>query len=258
MDRLRLEKLLPDGYAVNVFNPCGNIRCRTLKDRNVAVFAVVQTPPGAVASPQVTMVASDGAMHVTVTPPSPATSAGAGPNPRVDLTVFVPAGVALNFSSVHGLVEARGSGPTVIETESGTVNARVTGALTIATESGAVNASVRKGNRWSQPVDIRTTTGDISLRLPRYADVIARMRTAGRVSCDYSTHVQQAADSHIKNVTTRISEGRHRTRGWWGRFFARLLHPTRPVQTVSLHSDRGRIDLLRHFPEWRGGKEANR
>jgi hypothetical protein len=254
MERLRIEKLLPDGYALNVFNPCGDIRCRTLKDRNVAVFAVVQTPPGATASPEVTMVESDGAIHVTVTPPRSAHQAGSGRPPRVDLTVFIPAGVALNFAGVHGLVEARGSGPAVIETESGKVSARVSGPLTVTTQSGSVSAMIRTGDRWSQPVDIRTVTGDISLRLSRYADVVALMRSAGRISSDYSTRVRQAPISHIKNVTARISEARNGRRGRWGRLFNRLLHPIRPVHTVSLHSDRGRIDLMSHFPDWQGGK----
>jgi hypothetical protein len=254
--RVRMEKLLRPDHAVNVFNPCGDIRCRTLKDRNVAVFAIVQTPPGATASPEVAMAESDGAMHVTVTPPEPVDHSAPGSRPRVDLTVFVPAGAALNFAGVHGLVEARGSGPAVIETVSGKVSARVTGPLTVTTQSGAVSASVRTGDRWSQPVDIRTVTGDISLRLPRYADVVARMRSAGRVSCDYSTRVKQAPTSHIKNVTARVSEAGGGTRGWWGRLFSRLLHPTRPVHAVSLYSERGRIDLLRHFPDWRGGTEG--
>ncbi|MBL7076381.1 MAG: hypothetical protein ISS31_02815 [Kiritimatiellae bacterium] len=246
-----MEKPLRAGHAVNVFNPCGDIRCRKLKDRNVAVFAIVQTPPGALTPPEVTMVESDGVMHVTVTPPC---VKGPG-QPRVDLTVFVPSGAPLNFATVDGLVEARGSEPVVIETESGQVNARVSGPLSVTTQSGAVNVMVRTSERWSQPVDIRTVTGDIHLRLPRYADVRARMRSAGRVSCDYSTRVEQAQSSHIKQVASRISEACRSTRGWWGRLIGRTLHPARPVHTVSLYSDRGRIDLLKHFPDWQGGEE---
>ncbi len=258
MERERIERLLPPGYAVNVYNPCGDIRCRKLKDHNVAVFAVVQTPPNALLSPQITLSESAQAVHVCVVPPPAPPGEAASATPRVDLTVYIPADAPLNLSTIHGIIEAKGIRQAVVaETESGSVTVHTSGPLAITTTSGSITAILKSKEPWSHPVSVESVTGDISLRLPRYPDIVARLRSAGRISVDYSTQVQSAHDSHIKQITARISEGRSGTRGWWGRLFSRIVHPARPVHSMQLHSQRGDIDLMHHFPDWRGGEQGD-
>jgi hypothetical protein len=103
---------------------------------------------------------------------------------RVDLAVFVPAGVALDLRSTDGFLQVRKARAAVrARSDSGSIEVSGAAGLDLRSDSGAIAASQTSGS-WSTPVAVHTRSGRIAMAVPVYADVAVDARTSGRIELE--------------------------------------------------------------------------
>jgi hypothetical protein len=168
--------------AVEVRNDYGDVRARFAGDRRLEAHSVIQrlgTAPGV----GVTVERRGDVIALTVAYP-PGRIQDADPDPpkdsydRLDMVVFVPAGIAFSGHTLRGMVEARGLQSDVrAATRSGTIEVRTTGAVDARSRDGSIVASVSEAG--AGPWLLRSETGSIEITLPAPANLDVRAETAG-------------------------------------------------------------------------------
>ena len=169
--------------AVEVRNDYGDVRARFAGDRRLELHAVIQrlgVPPGV----GVTVERRGDVIALLVAYP-PGRIQDAEPEPpkdsydRLDLVVFVPAGVAFSGHTLRGMVEVRGLESDVrAATRQGPIEVRTTGAIEARSQSGNIAASVSATS--PGPFLFLSEAGSIRVTLPPQkggADRLTRGRT---------------------------------------------------------------------------------
>jgi hypothetical protein len=171
--------------SVEVHNDYGDVRARFTDDRRLEAHAVIQrlgAPPGA----GVTVERRGDVIALTVAYP-PGRIQDSDPEPpktsydRLDLVVFVPAGITFAAHTLRGMVEARGLQSDVrAATRQGTIEVRATGAIDARSQDGSITASLSEKSEG--PFLFRSEGGSITLTLPAAGGFDARAETSGALS----------------------------------------------------------------------------
>lgn len=176
--------------ALEVVNDYGDIRARLVKEPTAEAFGVIQRLDPAPHGVGVTVERRGPVVALTVTYP-PGRQQDADPDPpkdrmdRLDLTVFVPAGVAFGARTIRGIVEARGlESDVTAATRAGDISVTTSGAVQARTTEGQVTVLLRPGPA-AGPILLQSASGSLSLTVPRHADLDIRAETAGAISTDF-------------------------------------------------------------------------
>ena len=233
IDRFEWEGGLDDATVISVENGLGDVRARGSEQGTLSVLAVLQYPEDDRSPPMVDVVRDGTRITVRVLPAAtPSPNAASGPRPRVDLSLFVPPGIRLVVSTQDGLVEAKG-----LEND---VEARsIRGDLRLVT-SGSVRAMSERGDvtvhwtgaEWATPPSIETVTGAIELWMPRDANALVAIETAGLISTDYTLEVEHRDDRAAKRATARLGNARTKIDVRSARGDVRLLRSPLPPANV--------------------------
>lgn len=221
----RLEKVsrttaVAPGTPVEIDNPIGDIRVRSTDDQVVEVLANIQLEASDAQPPRVEIAERDGTLQIEVRPISSVT----GTLPRVDLTVFSPRHSDLGLRTVAGLAEAKGiTGAVDVASERGDVVVSATGPITTRTVHGETTITFLAAGCGGAS-GVRSTTGDITVRLARDANVTVEVDTIGTITTDFSIEITPTGQGERKRGRATIGDGGCR---------------------LELTSERGRIALLR-------------
>lgn len=203
------------GTTVVVVNPFGDVRARFGGYEGVVeVQAVLQhfaaEGPRLVVEP---VTGEDGVRigvgHRSDTGGELSTRRLAGQKKRVDLVVFVPAGVALRTATEDGYTEIRGlKGDVEARSTSGDLQVRsVEGDLSLASESGSIVAVPEPLDRTTTQ-KLSTRSGGVEVYLYEEAHFTLRAATRGWVSTDFSlTLTADPNDPQLKRAEATIGKG---------------------------------------------------
>ena len=175
--------------AIEIRNDFGDIRARYAADRTLDASMVVQRlDPG----PQrvgFTVERRGPALALVVGYP-PGRVKDADPRPpkdsydRLDLVIFVPAGVALRAHTLRGLVEVRGLKSDVeAATLDGSIQVSASGTIQARSTSGEVTATVGADalRASGPPLLLQTEAGPVTLFLPPSGDADLRIDAGGEI-----------------------------------------------------------------------------
>jgi hypothetical protein len=174
--------------AIEVRNDHGDIRVRFNGERHLEALAVIQRlGPG----PERVgfTVERRGEAVALVTGYAPGRVQDSDPDPpkaafdRLDLTLFVPEGVALDARTLRGMVEARGLKSDVsARTSGGPAFVATSGTVRIRTDAGDITALLAPAAE-GPPLLLESCTGAVAVHLPAQADLDVRAEGgAGAVS----------------------------------------------------------------------------
>lgn len=183
-----------DGAApvrvLEVHNDHGDIRARFTAERRLEAFAVIQRLDPGATGVGFTVERRGAVVALTATYP-PGRIQDADPDPpkaafdRLDLTVFLPEGVALGAQTLRGMVEGRGLKSDVTATTlAGSVFLSTTGAVRVRTGSGEITALLVPA-REAGLLLFESQSGPISISLPARVDANVRVETEGPVASDF-------------------------------------------------------------------------
>lgn len=178
---------LPAGTtAMRIENPHGDVRVRITDQPKVGYYAMVQRIGEQPLDPIFDWQQQGERLQLTVRypgddhwPRNHDHSRG-----RVDLAVFVPAGVALDLRTTDGFLQVRKARAAVrARTDSGSIEVSGAAELDLRSDSGAIAASQTSGS-WSAPIAVQTRSGRIAMAVPVYADIVVDARTRGRIELE--------------------------------------------------------------------------
>lgn len=175
--------------AIDIRNDFGDIRARGAGDRVLDVTMTVQRLDPSGQRLGFTVERRGGAIALVVAyPPGRVKDAVAHPAKdsydRLDLVVFVPAGVALRAHTLRGRVEARGlKGDVDAFTEDGPIFVRTTGTTTARTVSGTITALPDAATLAvaGPPLVLASDSGTIEVTLSGQPSPELRVETAGEI-----------------------------------------------------------------------------
>jgi hypothetical protein len=176
--------------ALEVRNDHGDIRARFTAEPRLEAFVVIQRLDPGSTGVGFTVERRGSVVALTATYP-PGRVQDAEPDPpkaafdRLDLTVLVPQGVALDARSLRGMIETRGLRSDVRAfTVAGPIFVSTSGAVHLRTVSGAIDAflSLAPG---PGPLLLESESGSISANLPAQADLDLRVESGGAVVSDF-------------------------------------------------------------------------
>jgi hypothetical protein len=237
IERLQWSKSVDGPEPITAFdvrNDFGDIRARGAGDRVLDVSMVVQRLDPAGDRVGFTVERRGGAVALVVSYP-PGRIRDANPHPakdsydRLDLVVFVPAGVALRAHTLRGRVEARGLKSDVdATTEDGPIQVRVTGTTQARTVSGAITVLPDAATLVAAgpPLVLQSVSGPIDVTLTGQPGAELRVETAGEV---------------VTALPVRRSRHGDRTRVVSG-------PDPRAVRLLLISSQTGRVTIVRDDP----------
>jgi hypothetical protein len=176
--------------AIEIRNDFGDIRARLAGDRVLDASMVVQRLDPGPQGVGFTVERRGSALALVVGYP-PGRVKDADPRPpkagydRLDLTIYVPEGVALRAHTLRGLVEARGlKGDVEAATLDGSILVSAAGVLQARTTSGEITATVSPAALAGPgaPLLFQSATGAINLIVPAQGSAELRVETAGTVT----------------------------------------------------------------------------
>jgi hypothetical protein len=184
--------------ALEVVNDYGDVRARLVKEPTLEASGVIQRLDPGPAGVGVTVERRGSVVAITVAYP-PGRQQDADPDPRqdrmdrLDLTVFVPAGVAFGARTIRGIVEARGlESDVTAATRAGDISVTTSGAVQARTVEGQVRVLLRPGSAQA-PIVLQSVSGSLSLTVPAGADLDIRAETSGALSTDFPLKREAAA-----------------------------------------------------------------
>lgn len=176
--------------VVEIHNDYGDIRARFTEDRRIEAWGVIQRLGRGPEGVGLTVERRGAVVALTGAYP-PGRIQDAAPDPpkesmdRLDLTVFVPEGIALRAHTLRGMVEARGLRSDVTAaTLNGSISVSTAGSLVARSEAGAVTALL-EGTAGSRSVVIDTVSGAIDLTLPPGIGLDVRAETSAALTCAF-------------------------------------------------------------------------
>lgn len=209
IDRFTWEEATRGATSILIHNPLGDVRLRGTDGDLVSLLGILQHPDDQ-AVPAVT-VRRDGTVLRIET--AVATAADAAPSPddappaRVDLSIFVPAGLPLAITVADGLIEAKGL-DNDLETRSfrGPQRLITSGTASVFSERGDVMVHWT-GADWRRPPKVETVTGTIELWMPRATRAEVTIETAGLIATDYTLEVEHRDDRATKRARATLGGG---------------------------------------------------
>jgi len=203
------DRVLDVSMAVQRLDPAGDKVGFTVERRGSAVALVVSYPPGRI---------RDSIAH----PPKDSYD-------RLDLVVFVPAGVILRAHTLRGRVEARGLKSDVeAVTEDGPIFLRTTGTMQARTVSGEITAlpDAAALAAAGPPLVLQSVSGTIDVTLAGQPGPELRVETAGEI---------------VTSLNVRRSRHGVRTR-------VVSAPDARAVRLLLISSQAGRVRIVRDDP----------
>jgi hypothetical protein len=216
LENWKIEKIdetraLDGRTVVEISNPSGDVRCRAIEGDQVEVAAVVQHHSEDLVSARVTVESADDRLRIGVEfdrPAEPVRETEAMKRRRVDLTIFIPQGVEVSIETDRGLIEARGlSSGLEARSQTGDIKFRTNGSVQAETRSGNIEVNFSQVS-WETPSKLETTTGNLTLWIPRSSDLTIAAETRGEISTDFSIDIERPDDT--KRATARLGAGSHR------------------------------------------------
>lgn len=212
--------------AIEVRNDYGDIRARLTQDRRIEAWGMIQRLGRGAEGVGLTVERRGGVVALLVACSGRIQDALADPPKdsvdRLDLTVFVPAGVALGAQTLRGIVEARGLRSDVTAaTLEGSIFVATTGSVQARSEGGALTV-VLEAEAGTRPLVMETVSGPIDLTLPAGVDLEVRAETAASLTSAFP-------------LRYRRTSGRRRATGTIGR----------PLRDLLVRSERGEVILRR-------------
>jgi hypothetical protein len=126
---------------------------------------------------------------------------------RLDLGLFVPAGVTVSIRTEDDLIEVQDlAGRAELATDGGAIRFRGSGGLAARSESGSVFAQFRRSG-WPLPAEIETRTGSIRAEFLEGAAATVEIETRGWITSDYSVAIERAAGSRAKRGVATVGAG---------------------------------------------------
>jgi hypothetical protein len=203
-----------DGAApvrrLEVRNDHGDIRARFNAERRLEAFAVIQRLDPGATGVGFTVERRGEVVALTATYP-PGRVQDADPDPpkaafdRLDLTVYVPEGVALGAQTLRGMVEGRGlKSDVTAATLGGSVSLSTTGSVRVRTASGEITALLAPAAEAGLLL-FESQSGSVSIGLPGKVDASVRAETAGPVASDFQLTVRPAGT--LPRLEGRLGRG---------------------------------------------------
>ena len=128
-------------------------------------------------------------------------------NRRIDIGVSVPEGVAVSIRTRDGDIEVQDlAGRADLETTIGDITFKCSGGLQARSDSGSVFAQFRRSD-WSEPVSIKTSTGEIRAELLEGAKATATIETRGSITTDFTVAINRNPGSRLKRGVATIGAG---------------------------------------------------
>lgn len=221
------------GSTLRVVNPYGNVYVRFGGYENqVEVLSTFQRfDADGTELAVVRTLRDDGGLSVQVTASG---DNAADPNDRVDIVVFVPAGVGIQVETVDDQIESRGLKSDFAATSvKGEIRVRGTaGRVSARSERGLIVATLETGAT-KERQEFVTVTGAIEVYVGEDADLNVDLGTSGEISTDFSIEIEHH----------RFEEP--------GKIGRAVIGEGGPV--LSLQSRRGAVKLLRMQKDFRLG-----
>jgi hypothetical protein len=236
IDRFRWSRQV-DGAApiraLEIVNDYGDVRLRGSKERVLEASAVIQRLDAEGRAVGVTVERRGDVVALTVAYPAGRLQ-DAEPDPpkdrmdRLDLAVFVPAGVAVSARTIRGIVEARGLDSDVhAATRRGAIDVTTSGSVQARSAEGAITVQLQPAPRRLEqgaeaaaaPVVLQSGKGAVLLTLPPRGYEV-RAETSGALRSDLP-------------LARSSGGGRNRLSGVLGK----------GERQVLIHSDSGSIEV---------------
>ncbi|MBZ0113063.1 MAG: hypothetical protein K8J08_11420 [Thermoanaerobaculia bacterium] len=211
IEEREFSQAVPSSTSVRLENLWGDVRLRAGEGDRIVITTIVQKHREDPRDVDFGISeGSDGALEITVG--FAADPEGVKIRPewsprRVDLGIFVPAGLSISIHGEDDLVELRGlEGATVVETTSGEIKFRGKGELRATTDSGSILAQFRDTN-WEHPSVLSTNTGSVRVEFLEGAAVDVALETRGPITSDFSTEIRRQAGHRLKTGLVKIGSG---------------------------------------------------
>ena len=214
-ERLEYAERVGPGRALRVENLFGDIRMKkSAAEDIVECIAVIQNRQDSREPLYVDIQRSDGDVEFAVKPRSssdgkaPSSPSGTPPS-RVDLTVFVPKGVALEVITDKGLIGIKSLKCDVTaRSEEGDITLRyVSGHQTVSSKSGEIMILLSDEASRDEQV-FSTVTGDIAVYVREDADREVTVSTSGFITTDFSIDIRHHRSREPdKTGSVRIGRG---------------------------------------------------
>jgi hypothetical protein len=199
--------------AIEIRNDFGDIRARYAADRTLDASMVVQRLDPGPQGVGFTVERRGPALALVVAYP-PGRIRDADPRPpkdrydRLDLVIFVPAGVTLRAHTLRGLVEVRGLRSDVeAATLDGEILIAATGTIQARTSTGAITATVSADALAGAgpPLLFQSASGPVSLILPAAGSAELRIDAGGAVTS--KVELERKASGERTRATATLGAG---------------------------------------------------
>jgi len=205
-ERRTAEEPLPKGARLVVVNPHGDIRIRGHEKGTVYWIANIQKRETNPAEATVTTRLEDGRYLIEVDFPAAKKDARKPPR-RVDLTLVVPELVDLDATVDKGTIEVKGvHGHLRARAEIGDMTIKTKGSVDITHRQGSIDVTMLSRS-WDKGSTIRTTHGTTRLFLDEESDGAVRIVTNGKITTDFTTHIDAKPKSKKKTASITLGEG---------------------------------------------------
>lgn len=220
------EVPLEEGAALAVINPFGSIRVRGWEKQTVSIIANIQKRRVNPAEAAIETTREPGKLTLEAVFPGTERPEWAQKPRRIDLTVLVPEKVDLTAIVTDDLLEIKGTrGNLNITSGLGNIAIQTHGAVTIKSRQGRVEV-LMLNPKPDAPSHIQTVHGTTSITLPTDARADVTVRTAGKITSDYSTRIATKPESREKQASIEIGGG---------------------GQNITIVSHRGAVEVLRRY-----------
>lgn len=128
---------------------------------------------------------------------------------RSDVTVFIPAGMALEVVAAGKISTRKLSCDVDLTSHGGEVQVDTSGRPRVKAKNGRV-WGVLRGSAWSEPATIETVSGDIELFFLPEADVAVEASSMGLITTDFSLSIDRKPGSRHKTGRAQLGAGKAR------------------------------------------------
>ncbi len=214
--RFEFLKTIAPGMPLVVDNPYGDIQIKRSRAPLAPVYAMTQKHVSDLDDASIDITLSDAMKVVVSYPPGSvnddSVAVKTNTKRRVDLTIYAPPKTPVFVTTCKGKIIGKGlKSDVTAKSCSGRIFIRTTGTLSAISESGNIGAYFKKG-QWAWPPRLKTTSGEISVRMPPEADASVHVTTAGEIATDFSLDVMFQPQSDIKDAYAKLGKGTHPVR----------------------------------------------
>jgi len=208
LDRREARWPVESAETIEIHNPWGDIYLRTHDREQLYLLTHTQRHGSDPRQALVDLQRRDEVLTITTRfDDQPQAKADDWDRRRTDATVFVPSGKAVNCSTTHGRIEARGLwSPVSVRSDTGDISLRVAGPIQARSKHGAISVFFLSTD-WARPSTLETVTGPIETIMPHGTSARVKLETHGWITTDFSVDIERAKDDDFKTATADIGEG---------------------------------------------------